>query len=211
MPPFDPFAYPLVPHSPTHGPSGYADYASYKPWLRDEFAFRCAYCLTRERWDPSPSGHDGFGVDHVIAQSAAPLLVATYANLAYACNTCNSFKGTAPIPWNPLTQAVGFHVAVRQDGVAVALTVDGEDWILAFRLNNAGRVGLRLEKLAALRVKQTHPDDADIDHLFRRAFGYPDDLPDLSVLRPPGGNAVAGSEAHSHFARRARGELGAVY
>jgi len=208
MPP-DPFAYPLIPHSPAHGPGGYADYASYKPWLRDDFAFRCAYCLTREQWNPS--GHDGFGVDHVVAQSAAPLLVLTYANLVYACNTCNSSKGAAPLPWSSLNQAVGIHVSVRQDGFAVALTADGEAWILAFRLNSNAKVRLRLEKLTALRAKQTHPDDADIDHLYRRAFGYPDDLPDLSVLRPPGGNAVAGSESRSHFARRSRGELAAVY
>ena len=205
----DPFAYPLVPHSPAQGPRGYTDYASYKPWLRDDFAFRCAYCLTRERWHPS--GHDGFGVDHVVAQAVAPLLVVSYAHLAYACNNCNSAKGVAPLPWSPLEQAIGLHVAVRHDGFAVALSTDGEDWILAFRLNNAGRVGLRLEKLVILRSKQTHPDDADIDHLYCRAFGYPDDLPDLSVLRPPGGNAVAGSETRSHFTRPSRGELAEVY
>jgi len=206
MPPPDPFAYPLTPHAVTHAPSGYADPTSYKPWLRDEFSFRCAYCLARERWNPS--GHDNFGADHVVAQSVAPLLLTTYANLVYACN---SIKGAAPLPWNPLVVAVGLHVVVGQDGVAVALTVGGKDWILAFRLNSDAKVGIRLEKLATLRAKQTHPDDADIDHLFRRAFGYPDDLPDLSVLRPPEGNAVAGSESRSYFARRSRGELGAVY
>ena len=209
MPTSDPFAYPLVPHSAAHGPMGYADSASYKPWLRDDFAFRCAYCLTRERWDASPSGHNDFGIDHVVAQSTDPLLVATYGNLAYACNTCNSAKGTAPLPWNPLAEAVGFHVAVREDGMAVALTAEGEDWVITFRLNSTGRVGLRLEKLVILRSKQTHPDD--IDHIFRRTFGYPDELPDLSLLRPPGGNALRGSESRSHFARRERGELADVY
>ena len=118
MPTPDPFAYPLISHPPAHAPAGYADHTSYKPWLRDDFSFRCAYCLTRERWNPS--GHDGFGVDHVVAQSTAPLLTATYPNLAYACNTCNSSKGATPLPWSPFDQAVGLHVAVRQDGLAVA-------------------------------------------------------------------------------------------
>lgn len=45
-----PFAYPAVPHARNHGPQGYTDYTSYRPWLRDEFSFRCVYCLFREQW-----------------------------------------------------------------------------------------------------------------------------------------------------------------
>src|SRR5436309_202187 len=41
----DPFAYPHEAHQRRHGPAGYTNYQSYKPWLRDEFAFRCVYCL----------------------------------------------------------------------------------------------------------------------------------------------------------------------
>ena len=44
----DPFSYPAAVHVRRHGPQGYADYASYRPWLRDEFAFRCVYCLLRD-------------------------------------------------------------------------------------------------------------------------------------------------------------------
>ena len=44
-----PFEYPSSPHRRRHGPLGYADYASFRPWLRDEFSFRCVYCLLRER------------------------------------------------------------------------------------------------------------------------------------------------------------------
>jgi hypothetical protein len=43
-----PFAYADAPHVRKHGPSGYVRYQSYKDWLRDEFAFRCVYCLERE-------------------------------------------------------------------------------------------------------------------------------------------------------------------
>ena len=45
-----PFEYPSEPHQRRHGPKGYADAASYSPWLRDEFSFRCVYCLKRETW-----------------------------------------------------------------------------------------------------------------------------------------------------------------
>jgi hypothetical protein len=44
------FNYPAEPHLRRHGPRGYADAASYRPWLRDEFAFRSVYCLFREQW-----------------------------------------------------------------------------------------------------------------------------------------------------------------
>ncbi len=37
----DPFSYPNRPHVRRHGPRGYANYESYRPWLRDEFSFRC--------------------------------------------------------------------------------------------------------------------------------------------------------------------------
>lgn len=46
-----PFIYPAVPHVRRHGPMGYADVTSFRPWLRDEFSFRCVYCLLREQWD----------------------------------------------------------------------------------------------------------------------------------------------------------------
>ncbi len=38
-------------------------------------------------------------------------------------------------------------------------------------------------------------------------FGWPDELPDLAALRPPGGNALPAGVATSHHARRLRGEL----
>jgi hypothetical protein len=44
------FDYPPGPHVRRHGPRGYADLESFRPWLRDEFDFRCVYCLLREQW-----------------------------------------------------------------------------------------------------------------------------------------------------------------
>ena len=38
-----PFAYPDKPHVRIHGPRGYRRYKAYKPWLRDEFAFRYSH------------------------------------------------------------------------------------------------------------------------------------------------------------------------
>jgi len=44
------FRYTATPHVRRHGPCGYGDVESYRPWLRDEFTFRCLYCLFREQW-----------------------------------------------------------------------------------------------------------------------------------------------------------------
>ena len=35
------FEYTHTIHSRRHGPLGYLNYSSYRPWLRDEFQFRC--------------------------------------------------------------------------------------------------------------------------------------------------------------------------
>jgi hypothetical protein len=41
-----------------------------KPWLRDDFSFRCVSCLCRETW--FPDGEAYFGCDHVRPRSRAP-------------------------------------------------------------------------------------------------------------------------------------------
>jgi hypothetical protein len=47
--------------------------------------------------------------------------------------------------------------------------------------------------------------------LLRELMGYPDDLPDLSRLRPPDGNSRPEGIAQSHFAQRERRALGNTY
>jgi hypothetical protein len=42
-------------------------------------------------------------------------------------------------------------------------------------------------------------------------FGYPDNLPRLSTLRPPNGNSRLAGIADSHYERRKRGELPKLY
>ncbi len=65
-----PFAYPAEPHQRKHAPAGYKDYRACKPWLRDEFTFRCVYCLERELWYPDRAA--SFSADHVESKVAAP-------------------------------------------------------------------------------------------------------------------------------------------
>src|SRR4051794_10586934 len=88
-----------------HAPHGYEEFNAYKPWLRDEFAFRCAYCLYREVW--TDFGHSNFGVDHAAAKSVDPDRECEYENLVYACNRCNTAKGTRKLPFDPLQDPIG--------------------------------------------------------------------------------------------------------
>ena len=53
------FDYPSAPHVRHHGPQGYLDYKHYKPRLRDDFSFRCVYCLCRETWFPDGEAYFG--------------------------------------------------------------------------------------------------------------------------------------------------------
>lgn len=66
---------------------------------------------------------------------------------------------------------------------------------------------MRRAYLTVATLKRRHPLDAEMDQLYRRAFGYPEDMPDLRSFRPPGGNAVTGSEHSCHYALSERDEL----
>lgn len=117
------FDYPDEPLSRRHGPLGYTDYRSFKPWLRDEFSFRCILCLDLERWHPN--GQEEFSVDHLEPQSVAAGQVTNYDNLLYTCCSCNRNRRAAVLPLDPCRHVLSEHLAVRQDGTIQGLTPEG--------------------------------------------------------------------------------------
>lgn len=197
-----PFTYPPAPLVRRHAPRGYADYASFRPWVRDEFAFRCVFCLRREQWGRATGDFD---LDHFLAVAENPERVTDYDNLLYACSTCNGRKRDLAVP-DPTRFLLSGAVTVGEDGSIIGhtpqarrlirvLDLDGPD-TRDFREMWIGIVGL------AARCDPT---------LLRRLLGFPDDLPDLSALRPPGGNAKPEGVEQSHRRRRERGELPDTY
>ena len=108
------FQYTVNPYVRRHGPHGYRDARAYKPWLRDEFDFRCVYCLCRERW--FPDGDDSMSVDHVRPSRVAPADRTTYENLVYACCQCNASKQDATGVLDPCEEPFGRHLAVYRSG-----------------------------------------------------------------------------------------------
>jgi hypothetical protein len=147
---------------------GYADTDSYRPWLRDEFAFRCVFCLVREQWENPVGRHQ-----------------------------------EVPDPTQTLLSGT---VVVQDDGTLVASTPAAAELLELLHLNYRTLCQRRQLLMAAVKVfREREPE------LYRRWMGFPDDLPDLSRLRPPGGNLRPEGVAQSHLARRERGELPATH
>lgn len=180
------FCYPDSPHVRRHGPQGYRDYRSFKPWLRDEFDFRCVYCLWRERW--CAEGADAFAVDHFIPLSSRSDLVCDYDNLVYACCKCNSVRQDLEVPLDPCQDAFAKHLQIEDDGSIRGLTPEGDEQIRVCRLDRPKLTRARGEILQMIDVlKQCASKEAH--ELLRSLQALPDHLPDLPALRPPSGNS----------------------
>jgi hypothetical protein len=73
-------------------PRRYRDYTRYRLLLRRDFQYRCAYCLTHERY---LGGEAGCTIDHHRPQQgpyARPDLESDYTNLYWTCRECNDNK-----------------------------------------------------------------------------------------------------------------------
>lgn len=190
-----------------HDPSGYESYPSFRPWLRDEFAFRCVYCLDRERW--SKDGDARFSVEHLIARVKDQEKTLDYSNSFYACNRCNSWKSDSPIDIDPGSSVICDHISISDDGGVVARSDTGEYLVRLLGLDDPLATNFRRRILEL--YSERHSELPQVRERLREWFGFPTDLPDLSTLRPPGGNDRPAGVAESFFAQRQRGELPNYY
>ncbi len=196
-----PFQYPLAPHVRRHGPRGYRDRESFRPWLRDEFAFRCVYCLRREQWDRATSLH----VEHFLPTSQFPEQELAYDNLLYACIRCNAAKSDQ-IAADPCRVLLADAVTVHADGRLLASERRSRQLIAQLRLNNPEMVHFRrlwLEIIAMAEQVNTR--------LYEELLGFPNDLPNLRALRPPRGNSRPEGIEQSYWTKRERGILPVSY
>jgi len=196
------FNYADSPRARRHGRRGYSGYASYRSWLRDEFCFRCVYCLIREQWGRTVGEFD---LDHFLPQSLEPHQANDYDNLIYSCATCNVAKGNRAIP-DPTSTLTAAQVIVHDDGAISGLTQEAERLIRILDLNDEDyrrwrRTWSRIIELAEQYDAKLH----------RQLMGFPEDLPNLSRLRPPEGNARPEGIEASYFEQRKRGALAPVY
>ncbi len=196
------FEYPTSPHARRHGPTGYKDYSSYRDWLRDEFTFRCVYCLHREQWDTRGRA---FHVEHFIPAAVDPDGECEYSNLLYACATCNEAKQAILGLPNPCEVAFHACLQIKPDGRVAALNKHGEKLRQVLRLDNEKAVHDRsrwMRNLEALKKKAPN--------LYAEYMGFPEDLPDLRTKNVPKNSKPEGT-VDCYFARRERGELPLIY
>lgn len=195
------FEYPAETHVRRHGPAGYDDYGSYRDWLRDEFIFRCVFCLHRERWDMSGN----FEIDHLVPVSVDRLGECKYENLLYTCRKCNAAKSNVLAVPDPCTVAFGDCLRIKSDGEVEALNTDGRKLSDVLRLNSPSNVGHRSSWMRILQaLRHSHPE------LYQESMAFPDDLPDLRRKRVSSNSKPGGAE-NCYFVLRERDELPATY
>lgn len=205
-----PFTYPGSRVVRRHAPAGYTDYTSFKPWLRDEFSFRCVFCLLRERMLGS-IGQAGFAVEHLTPRTTDPTRECDYTNLVYACSQCNSFKGDLGPVLDPCRAAYARHLLVNDDGTIRGLTREGRTLIRVTRLDREELVEFRRRLITLIGEARANAQESWAIQAFDLYLSYPSDLPDLRPLRPPSGNGQPDSADDCHFAQRERGTLAATY
>ena len=173
-----PYRYPMQAHSRRHGPAGYKDYRDYRPWLEDEFLFRCVYCLKRQKW----SRTDVWSLDHLKPKSEYPELECDYNNLILTCQWCNNRKLADSVP-DPMAVAYGNCLQVKDDsGEVRSLNQDGEILIRVLKLNSPEQVHTRLN---TLRILNTLAKSNPVH--WKSMMGFPDHLPVLRRKSPPSG------------------------
>jgi hypothetical protein len=197
-----PFTYPPEPHVRRHGPQGYADAASYRHWLRDEFAFRCVYCLFREQWGRL---RGTFDVEHFRPIASHPGQARSYDNLLYGCSACNVGKGKQVVP-DPLTALVCGDVRVNEDGTIESRTRPARRLIRVLGLDDREYTEFRLMWLEIVDLSAREDRD-----LYCKLMGFPNDLPNLARLRPPGGNSRPEGIERSYFEQRKKAILPETY
>jgi len=192
------FNYPDARSQRRHGPVGYASYRSYRPWLRDEFTFRCVYCLKREQW-----GHitGEFDIDHFQPQTCRPDLAADYPNLLYSCRRCNGVKLDEEVA-DPFAILTGDRVRTMPDGTVKGLDAAAMKLILQLDLNSP-----RLMEWRTMWMRIADLARGKDEELLRQLIGFPKHLPDLRRLRPPAGNTRPAGIGESWAALAQQGKL----
>lgn len=196
-----PFLYPETQHVRRHAPYGYDTYESFRPWLRDEFLFRCVYCLKREQWGIIKSHYN---LDHFLPQARVPEAALDYENLLYTCITCNSVKRDQIVP-DPCQCMLHGRVIVHEDGSINGTDSESRRLIRKLGLDDPEYSEFRRLWIDIIALAQKHDQN-----LFQRLMKYPENLPDLSALRPPHNFRPEGIEESCH-ARRVRGVLSETY
>ncbi len=97
-------------------------------------------------------------------------------------------------------------IVVHDDGTVEGTSEDADRIIRVLDLNDVDYCRWRRTWLRIIDLAEQFDRP-----LYRQLLGFPDDLPDLAPLRPPGGNRRPEGIQESCFAKRERGELPQMY
>lgn len=200
-----PFEYPKEAHRRKHGPADYSHYSKYRDWLRDEFEFRCVYCLRREAWEMLEGCWD---IDHFVPRAIRSDLALDYDNLVYACHRCNQCKRVHLFP-DPCQHAYGKHLQVGEDGSIRSSTPEGHRMIRLLKLDTPSAKRYRYLKVRTGRSFLKNDPAA-----YAVFMGYPaeDELPDIEALnRKISRNSRPEGVEKSCLARKRSGTLPQIY
>lgn len=145
---------PKTPRHRLHRPLATAarlGYRKFKPCLRWDFGFTCAFCLLHES-DLSNAGTAGtrlMWIEHFIPQSRGSARRNDYRNCFYCCEPCNSARGTRPVRsrhghvlLNPCRVAWGGHFDAVDDELRPR-DPDAQYTQEAYDLNDRRKVRMR--------------------------------------------------------------------
>jgi hypothetical protein len=146
-----------------------------------------------------------YEIDHFLPVILRPDLALDYDNLLYGCASCNLSKGKLRTP-DPLTTLTDSQVEVAADETLVTHSPEAAKLAELLGLNRPRLCEFRELWIGIVRLAASCDTS-----LLQLLLGYPTDLPNLSMLRPPEGNSRPEGVAQSHFSRRRQGELPDLY
>jgi hypothetical protein len=124
--------------------------------------------------------------------------------LLYCCAACNEAKGDRVIP-DPCQVLLDSDVEVREDGVLVSKTREAHRLVEKLGLNRLEAWEFRRIWISIIALAKEYDSP-----LYQQLMGFPDELPNLARLRPPGGNSRPEGIAESWYEKRRNGTLPAT-
>jgi hypothetical protein len=146
-----------------------------------------------------------FDLDHFLPAAQHPEQNRMYDNLLYCCATCNPAKGDQVID-DPCRVLVNGDLEIGADGMIEARTPEARRLVRVLGLDSPRATEFRRLWIGIVALAG-HYDGP----LYRRLMGFPDDLPNLARLRPPGGNTRREGVGVCAFSQRRNGTLPEVY
>jgi len=134
-----------------------------------------------------------------------PELATVYDNLLYACGRCNGAKGDRVVP-DPSETLTADQVRLLPDG-----SLDGRSSKALSLIAKLGLNSPQMKRWRLIWIRNVQLARENDNQQHKRLMQFPDELPDLSRLRPPGGNTRPGGVLQSCLARRERAELPETY